>query len=114
MNPAVEGEIPPSEPEMVYIGEFKVTGYDPYCTHCCSRADGVTASGVTASGVTVTEGYTVAMCRDYPFGTVIYIEGLGTFEVQDRGVGSGKIDIALGSHAECYAVTGRYPVWVIQ
>ena len=95
-------------PEMTYLGEYRVTGYDPYCTHCCSRAD-----GITASGVTVTEGYTVAMCRDIPFGTRIYIEGLGVFEVQDRGVGEGKIDIALGSHRECYKVTGNYKVWAM-
>ncbi len=91
-----------------YLGEFTVTGYDPYCTHCCGKAD-----GVTASGALVTEGYTVAMCRDYPFGTKIYIEGLGIFEVQDRGVGPGHIDVACSSHSECYALTGHYEVWVI-
>lgn len=97
------------EPELEYLGEYKITGYDPYCTHCCARAD-----GITASGVTVTEGYTVAMCKDFPFGTKIYIERLGTFEVQDRGVGEGKVDIALGSHEECYKVTGEYKVWIIK
>ena len=92
-----------------YLGVYTVTGYDAYCKHCCARAD-----GITASGAVVTEGYTVAMCRDFPFGTKVYIEDLGIFEVQDRGVGPGKIDIALGSHKECYAVTGRYKVWVIE
>lgn len=91
-----------------YIGEYSVTGYDPFCTHCCGKCD-----GITASGAVVTEGYTVAMSGDFPFGTKIYIEGLGVFEVQDRGVEKDKIDIALGSHAECYAVTGRYDVWVL-
>ncbi len=91
-----------------YLGVYTVTGYDAYCKHCCARAD-----GITASGAVVTEGYTVAMCRDFPFGTKVYIEGLGIFEVQDRGVGPGKIDVACTSHSECYALTGRYKVWVL-
>ncbi len=91
-----------------YLGTYAVTGYDPYCAHCCGKADGITASGAVA-----TEGYTVAMSGDFPFGTRIYIEGLGVFEVQDRGVGPGKIDVACDSHADCYALTGRYKVWVV-
>lgn len=55
----------------------------------------------------------MAMSGDFPFGTRIYIEGLGVFEVQDRGVGPGKIDVACDSHADCYALTGRYKVWVV-
>lgn len=91
-----------------YMGRYTVTGYDAYCKHCCSKAN-----GITASGKTVVEGYTVAMSKDVPFGTRIYIEGLGVFEVQDRGVGKGHIDIALEDHKACYAVTGNYSVWVL-
>lgn len=91
-----------------YLGNYMVTGYDPYCPHCCPAA-----SGLTASGKMVTIGYTVAMSKDFPFGTRIYIEGLGVYEVQDRGVGAGVVDIAMGSHAECALVTGRHDVWVV-
>ena len=91
-----------------YLGTYYVTGYDPYCTHCCYRAD-----GITASGKVVAEGRTVAMCKDFPFGTRVYIEGLGIYTVEDRGVGPGKIDVACSDHSKCYALTGHYEVWVI-
>jgi 3D (Asp-Asp-Asp) domain-containing protein len=45
--------------------------------------------------------YTVA--SDLPFGTILYIDGLGTFEVQDRGVGGAWIDVFVGSHEEALA-----------
>lgn len=95
------------EPQMELLGTYWVTGYDPYCAHCCGKSDGITASGTEA-----VTGYTVSM-KDIPFGTVIYIDGLGTFEVQDRGVGAGVIDVACDSHAACYAITGNYEVWVV-
>lgn len=95
------------ELELTYLGAYKITGYDPLCAHCCGKSDGVTASGAQA-----TPGYTAAAHRDIPFGSVLYVEGLGTYEVQDRGVGAGVIDIACGSHAECYAITGNYTVWL--
>lgn len=96
------------EPQREYLGNYKITGYDPYCSHCCGKSDGITASGKPA-----TPGYTIAM-KGMPFGTKVYIDGLGTFEVQDRGVGNGVIDIALSGHSACYAVTGRYDVWVVR
>lgn len=91
-----------------YLGNYYITGYDPYCAHCCGKSDGITASGKPA-----TPGYTIAM-KGMPFGTKVYIDGLGTFEVQDRGVGNGVIDVALSGHSACYAVTGRYDVWVVR
>lgn len=89
------------------MGTYKITGYDPYCVHCCGKSDGITASGVPAI-----VGYTVAM-KGVPFGTKIYIDGLGIYEVQDRGVGNGVIDVTCNGHAECYSITGRYDVWLI-
>jgi 3D (Asp-Asp-Asp) domain-containing protein len=89
------------------IGDYYCTGYDPHSYQCCSKTDGITASGVEA-----TAGKTIAM-KDYSFGTRIYISGLGEFTVQDRGVGSGTIDIACNDIPSCYAITGHRPAYLI-
>ena len=91
-----------------YMGTYTVTGYDVDCPGCQGKW-----VNQTASGVTPVPGYTVAMCGAFPFGTKIYIEGLGVYEVQDRGVGPGCVDVACEDHEECYALTGRYKVWVL-
>jgi 3D (Asp-Asp-Asp) domain-containing protein len=51
--------------------------------------------GVTASGTKATEGRTVAAPKSIPFGTKVYIEGIGTRVVEDRGgaIADGHIDI---------------------
>lgn len=53
---------------------------------------------VTASGVKVSEGQ-VAMDRSIPFGTKIYIEGMGNFVVCDRGgaINGSKVDVFMES-----------------
>lgn len=93
------------EPEMELLGTWRITGYDPYCEHCCGKADGVTASGVQAE-----IGKTVAV-KGLPFGTEIYVEDLGYFRVDDRGVGDEWVDVACDGHDACYAVTGWRLVW---
>lgn len=95
-----------SSGNMTNIGRFKITGYDA-CKSCCGKTDGITASGTKA-----TAGRTIAM-KGYPFGTKIYIEGLGTYIVEDRGVGSGVIDVFCNNHSECYAITGYYNAYVV-
>lgn len=97
-----------SQPKMTYMGAYWITGYDPFCSHCCGKSDGITASGAKAEF-----GVTCAM-YGIPFGTKIYIDGLGYYIVQDRGVGSGCIDLACENHAACYAVTGRYDVYIVE
>lgn len=92
---------------MTPLGEYKVVGYDPYCTHCCPRGDGITASGVPA-----TVGRTCAI-EGLPFGTKLYISGLGEYVVEDRGVKGNVIDIACADHAACYAITGTYEVYIV-
>ncbi len=92
-----------------YLGVYTVTGYDIDCPHCQGKY-----VNQSASGVQLTPGRSVAMCKDFPFGTEIYIEGLGFYVVEDRGVGPGQIDVACSSHSECYALTGHYEVWVLK
>ena len=97
-----------TEPTLKKLGNYTITGYDPFCAHCCGKSDGITASGKLA-----TIGKTVAM-KGIAFGTEIYIDGLGYYVVEDRGVGSGKVDIACDGHAECYAITGKYDVYIVE
>lgn len=99
---------PTPEPEMKYLGQFQCYGYD-ICIQCCGKTDGITASGTKA-----TVGRTVAS-NDFPFGTVLYIEGLGYRTVEDRGgMASGVLDILCEDHPACYAITGVYQVYLVE
>ena len=51
--------------------------------------------GRTASGVFAKEGVTVAAGRSFPFGTEVYIEGVGRRIVQDRGGAIGDYNLDL-------------------
>lgn len=86
-----------------YIGNLYVTGY------CWSSSP----STLTANETTPQAGRTVAMAG-YPFGTRIYIEGIGYRVVEDRGVGQGCIDIFYDTVAECYAITGYRKVYLVR
>lgn len=66
---------------MTYLGRYWITGYD-ICEECCGKTDGITASGAVAQ-----VGRTIAAPREIPFGTTLYIEGIGERVVEDRGGG---------------------------
>ena len=82
--------------------ECVITAYCP-CEKCCgkwalNRPDGVV---YTASGEVAQEGVTVAADWDvYPAGTVLYIEGMGEYIVQDVGgaVNGNHIDVYFDTH----------------
>lgn len=83
-----------------YAGEFRITAY---CTekrkHICGTGTGITSSGQPVqSGVSVATG---DLAR-FPYGTVLYIEGVGIRVVQDTGgaVGKEQFDVAMGTHEE--------------
>jgi len=97
-------------PPLVYLGNFRITGYD-ICVECCGKTDGVTASMTKAI-----VGRTCAAPRNIPFGTVLYIEGVGERIVEDRGgaIRGNKIDVLCNNHKECYAITGNYQVWIVR
>ena len=67
------------------------------CKKCCGKTDGITASGVKA-----VQGVTVAMNKSIPFGTRVYIEGVGERVVQDRGgaIKGNRVDIFFNSHSD--------------
>lgn len=80
---------------MSYYGTCTITFYCS-CPQCCGQWSG---SGGTASGASPTAGWTVAN-GSLPFGTMVYIEGLGTYCVEDRGVGGDWFDIYVNDHNE--------------
>ena len=75
-----------------YLGNFFITAYEDTGLLC-------------ANGAYPTVGYTVAH-NSLPFGTVLYIEGVGYRTVEDRGpsyLGDEWLDLYLGDSSECYA-----------
>jgi 3D (Asp-Asp-Asp) domain-containing protein len=62
----------------------------------CGKSD-----GITASGLKVKEQRTLACPPQYPFGTKVKIEGVGTFVCEDRG---GAIK---GNHFDIYVETKK-------
>lgn len=77
-----------------YVGQFKLTAYCS-CSACCGWNTGITATGTQA-----TVGRTIAANpATLPYGTVIYVEGLGTFTVEDTGhLGAYTLDVFHSSH----------------
>lgn len=84
------------ESGLVYVGDWTVTFYCQ-CEQCCGKW---AWSNSTASGAVPQAGWTVAAGPSYPFGTILEIEGFGTYEVQDRGVPDGRVDIYVNDHSE--------------
>ena len=77
------------EPAMEYVGDYRVTAYAYY--------EGGEENYFTASGATPVPYYTVATGNEFEFGTILYIDGIGEVEVQDRGgFPPGIIDIHIG------------------
>lgn len=72
-----------SAPEKVCLGEYRITAYCS-CEKCCgewakNRPGGIV---VGAAGIELVAG--VSCASPLPFGTVVEVEGLGTYIVQDR------------------------------
>lgn len=87
------------------LGKFKVTAYCP-CRKCSEGYGNRTATGVRAR-----QGRTVAVDpKVMPYGTRIYIKGMGEFVAEDCGGGvKGKhIDIYFESHQETVKFGVKY------
>lgn len=86
------------EETKTYLGDFTITYY---CTENYSHTCG--GGGITASGTQVTPYQTAAVDTSViPFGTKLYIEGVGYRIAEDRGgaVKGNKIDLAVTTHEE--------------
>ena len=80
-----------NEPAVVIMN---VSAYCP-CEICCGKwADGITASGKPA------RGHICAAPPEYPFGTVMDVEGYGEYVVEDRGgaIKGNKLDLLFEDH----------------
>ena len=85
------------EPELVSLGEHRITHYCA-CPVCCGKW----SDGMTASGTVATEGRTVAVDPDViPIGTEIVIDG-HTYIAEDTGsaINGNRIDVFVASHGE--------------
>lgn len=79
----------PAEPEMEYVGDYRVTAFN--------YEEGGGENYYTASGAEPVPYYTCATTEEFPFGTLLYIEDIGIVEVQDRGAfPEGIIDLHIG------------------
>lgn len=96
-----------------------------YCTaYCCEKRKHIcgTGSGTTASGDAVQAFVSCALSkasiRRYPFGTHIYIEGVGERVVMDTGGGvrHNQIDCAVDTHynAVHWSGQGEHRVWILK
>lgn len=92
----------PSEPAgMTYLGSYWITGYTATGSAC-------------ANGNYPSSGYTAA-CNSLPMGTVVYIEGIGTRVIEDRGgMASNVIDVFVDNTSDAYAITGTYDVYIVE
>ncbi len=92
------------EDELNKWSVYEATAYAPLDPNAkegmCYEGD----SRITASGAPVVPGVTVAAGKELPFGTELYIKGIGKRIVQDRGaaIGRGCIDIAVQTQAEAF------------
>ena len=80
-----------------YLGNWHITAYTHTGYNC-------------ANGNYPTDGYTVA-CNSLPFGTRIYIDGIGERVVEDRGPGSlgnSWADVFMDSYNSCVAWGSQY------
>lgn len=101
--------------ELTEAGTFFCTAY---CTeqyeHICGEGHGITASGQPIQvGVTVAADQTI-----FPYGTVLYIDGVGIRIVQDKGAGvqGAHLDVAVDTHenALTWSGYGEHRVWIIR
>lgn len=100
--------------KLTYVGDFKTTAYcvEKY-KHICGEGKGITSSGAKATpGVTVAADTSV-----FPYGTVLYIEGVGIRVVQDTGsaIKKHKLDVAVDTHVNAlkWDGYGTHRVYVV-
>jgi 3D (Asp-Asp-Asp) domain-containing protein len=106
------------EDEKEYLAEFRITAYCS-CKKCCGKWADNRPNGIVygASGAELKAGVSVASFL--PFGTEIYIDGLGEYVVQDRPAewvfdkyGKNVVDVYFDNHEEACKFGLKYlDVW---
>ena len=104
----------PIEEEKELLGTFRITAYCS-CKKCCGKWADNRPNGIVygASGAELVAGVSVA--SPLPFGTEIYIDGLGEYVVQDRlaqwvveKYGENLIDVYFDNHEEACKFGRKY------
>lgn len=104
LTSATEPMEEPTEPEPVLLGSFRVTAYCA-CEKCCGEWAKNRPNSIVygAAGIELVAG--VSCASPLPLGTVVEVEGLGEYIVQDRlatwvveKYGENQIDIYFDSH----------------
>lgn len=88
---------PVAEPELVSLGEFKITYY------CCEKRPHIcgTGDGLTATGVPVEPGICAVDPEVIPLGSTVIVDGTSYLAADVGGAIKGqRIDIAVATHAE--------------
>lgn len=110
-EPTVE---PTAAPEPALLGTYRITAYCS-CEKCCGEWAKNRPGGIVygAAGVELKPG--VSCASPLPFGTVVEIEGLGEYTVQDRMAkwvvekyGENLIDIYFSDHEAACAFGLQY------
>lgn len=114
----VEVEVEPLS--MEYIGDFKLTSYCP-CNKCCGQWGDSPNGKTTSIEVGAYEGITFAVDPAViPYGTKMYIEGVGVGIAADCGgsIKNNRIDVYCTSHSRAlkFGTAGGYAhkVYVIK
>lgn len=104
----------PTEEDKELLGNFRITAYCS-CKKCCGKWADNRPNGIVygASGAELVAGVSVA--SPLPFGTEIYIDGLGEYVVQDRlaqwvveKYGENLIDVYFDNHEEACKFGRKY------
>lgn len=102
-----------TEYQLVYLGDFKITYY---CSEVRKHICGI-GTGTTATGTQVTPGRTIAVDpKIIPYGTQVYIEGIGWRTAEDCGgaVKGKHIDVAVKDHSTALDMgTSQEGVWIL-
>jgi 3D (Asp-Asp-Asp) domain-containing protein len=106
-----------SAPVATDLGEFKLTAYCS-CEECCGEYainrevdDFGNELVLGATGTLLEAGYSIAVDPNViPYGTKVYIDGMGEYKAQDCGgaIKGNEIDIYLSNHEDALAFGVQY------
>jgi 3D (Asp-Asp-Asp) domain-containing protein len=99
---AIEARKLSLESEQYETQLMNITMYAPLSPGSVKGRDYSGDPSITYSGEKLVPGETAAAGPNIPFGTKIYVEGLGWYTVQDRGsaIGPNDIDLAVSARDE--------------